>query len=779
MARNKKKRLNSLKAGLRRRSGLHRVRHQFRGLRLEPLEDRRMLTNFWADNFDGTGPNLGGGDRDAPNHANGDDGTLYQAGDYFVRTSDPGDGSTNGFNATFSNIQGTHYWRGEDLDGSGTNPDVINWTGISITGATGLSFSGDFGARNTQPFEAGDSIVLEADTGSGFTTILAFEATLASGAHLSHDTDLNTVGDGTLLTHALQTFSASIPGTGTTLALRLTADINGGSEEIAFDDFQLDGTIAGPEMDVAGNGNSIADGDVTPTATDDTDFGNVQVGNNNPNTFTITNTGSAALNLTGGPPAVSISGANAADFALTMDASTPVASGGGTETFTVTFNPSAAGLRTASISIANNDSDENPYNFDIHGTGLVSPEMDVSGNGNSIGSGDVTPNATDDTDFGAVAVVSGTNPNIFTITNTGAAALNLTDSPRVTITGDTSDFTLTVDATTPVAASGGTTPFTITFDPTTTGLRSATVSIANDDSDENPYTFDIQGTGSGTVFWTDDFETTAPTQGTRSAPNHANTTDGTIRASGDYFVRTNDPGSGANGFTNTFTNIQSSTYWRGEDLDDNGGTNPDIINWTGIDITGITDLNFSGFFGAGNSPFEAGDFITVEADAGSGFSTVLDFQPASSNLQEAVSGTDLVPSLDSFSGTIPGTGTTLALRITVGANGGSEEIAFDHFTLEGLLPPGPEMDVSGNAISIADGDVTPSPTDDTDFGNVQVGNSNPNTFTITNTGPGALNLTGGPPAVSTVGGSAMRPISHLRWTLPRQWPVAVVPRHLS
>ena len=87
---------------------------------------------------------------------------------------------------------------------------------------------------------------------------------------------------------------------------------------------------------------------------------------------------------------------------------------------------------------------------------------------------------------------------------------------------------LTVDATTPVGASGGTTPFTITFDPTTTGLRSATVSIANDDSDENPYTFDIQGTGSGTDFWTDDFETTAPTSGDRDAPNHADGDDGTI-----------------------------------------------------------------------------------------------------------------------------------------------------------------------------------------------------------------------------------------------------------
>ena len=54
-------------------------------------------------------------------------------------------------------------------------------------------------------------------------------------------------------------------------------------------------------MDVSGGGFSIPDGDTTPLVTDDTDFGNVQVGNNNPNTFTITNTGSADLTLTDSP----------------------------------------------------------------------------------------------------------------------------------------------------------------------------------------------------------------------------------------------------------------------------------------------------------------------------------------------------------------------------------------------------------------------------------------------------------------------------------------------
>ena len=85
--------------------------------------------------------------------------------------------------------------------------------------------------------------------------------------------------------------------------------------------------------------------------------------------------------------------------------------------------------------------------------------------------------------------------NTFTIQNLGTSNLTLTNpSPYVTITGHTADFTLTANPTTPIAASGSTT-FTITFNPTVVGLRSATVSIANDDSNENPYTFDIQGTG--------------------------------------------------------------------------------------------------------------------------------------------------------------------------------------------------------------------------------------------------------------------------------------------
>ncbi len=132
-----------------------------------------------------------------------------------------------------------------------------------------------------------------------------------------------------------------------------------------------------PEMDVSGLGVSIADGDATPSTTDDTDFGSHDISTgSNANTFTVTNTGSAVLNLTG-TPRVTIGGAHGADFTLTVDAATTVASGGGTTTFTITFDPSAVGLRTATVSIANDDADENPYNFSIQGTGTI-PEMDVT-----------------------------------------------------------------------------------------------------------------------------------------------------------------------------------------------------------------------------------------------------------------------------------------------------------------------------------------------------------------------------------------------------------------
>jgi len=200
-----------------------------------------------------------------------------------------------------------------------------------------------------------------------------------------------------------------------------------------------------------------------------------------------------SLNLTG-TPRVQITGVNAADFSVTVQPSSPVAASGNT-TFTVHFDPNAIGLRSATISIANDDANENPYDFAIQGTGTGAPEMDLLGNSVSIADGDATPSTSDHTDFGSADISSGSVDRVFTIANLGNVNLNLTGSPRVQISGaNAADFSVTVQPSSPVAASGNTT-FTVHFNPSAVGLRSATISIANDDANENPYDFAIQGTG--------------------------------------------------------------------------------------------------------------------------------------------------------------------------------------------------------------------------------------------------------------------------------------------
>jgi len=153
------------------------------------------------------------------------------------------------------------------------------------------------------------------------------------------------------------------------------------------------------------------------------------------------------------------------------------------------------------------------YTINIQ-TSAPQPEINIVGNGNDILDGDATPSSTDDTDFGTALVTSGSVAHTFTIQNTGAVDLTLDNpSPYVVIAGDTSEFTLTSNPTTPIASSGSTT-FTITFDPTSAGTKNATISIANNDSNENPYNFSITGQGtvpvcSNTVItlpYTQDFE---------------------------------------------------------------------------------------------------------------------------------------------------------------------------------------------------------------------------------------------------------------------------------
>ena len=129
----------------------------------------------------------------------------------------------------------------------------------------------------------------------------------------------------------------------------------------------------------------------------------------------------------------------------------------------------------------------------INTTGL-SPEIGLLGNGQSIPNNDATPSTSDGTDFGAVDVATDTLTRTFTIQNTGTGSLSLTGVPKVQITGS-SDFTVTLQPVSPVTIDNPTTTFQIRFAPSGAGIRTATVTIFNNDANEASYQFAIQGSG--------------------------------------------------------------------------------------------------------------------------------------------------------------------------------------------------------------------------------------------------------------------------------------------
>jgi sugar lactone lactonase YvrE len=85
---------------------------------------------------------------------------------------------------------------------------------------------------------------------------------------------------------------------------------------------------------------------------------------------------------------------------------------------------------------------------------------------------------------------------ILTIKTLGNGNLNLTGSPMVSVTG--TGFSVTANPPASIA-SANPSIVTLQFNPGAVGPATGTVSIVNNDSDENPFTLNLQATGVGTV----------------------------------------------------------------------------------------------------------------------------------------------------------------------------------------------------------------------------------------------------------------------------------------
>ncbi|MCF6180613.1 choice-of-anchor D domain-containing protein [Lutibacter sp.] len=493
---------------------------------------------------------------------------------------------------------------------------------------------------------------------------------------------------------------------GSTLQIIIRVKNGTGNAEIyGFDNILVQGTSGTAEINIQGNATDIPDGNTVISSTDDTYFGNVDISSGNTaHTFTIQNIGTASLSLTGANPYVVITG-DVTEFSLTSTPSATIGASSST-TFNITFNPTSLGSKTATISIANSDSNENPYTFSINGVGIsTTPEINVVGNNTTIVDGNTTISTTDDTNFGNVNISSAVLAHTFTIQNLGGIDLVLTNpSPYITISGATTEFTLTANPITPIGSTSSTT-FTITFNPTSTGTKTATISIANNDSNENPYTFDIQGVGIIPTYCFSNGDSTA----------------------GEYIGRvqlnTIDNSSGA-GTTSTgysdFTAISTNL----------------ILNTTHTVTVTKTWTSWS---------YSEGVSVWIDWNQDGDFSDT-----GEQVLSSAASTTSSV--FNSF--TVPSSATlgTTRMRVSMSYDaipsscGSFSYGEVEDYTINVTSSSVVEIDVLGNLNSIADGDTTPINSDETDFGTVNAGSTLDHTFTIDNLGNSSttLNLSGSP-----------------------------------
>lgn len=169
---------------------------------------------------------------------------------------------------------------------------------------------------------------------------------------------------------------------------RTTLRVISNDSDEGITDIVLTGTgtvLLVPAITVRGNGVSLVNGDVTPSVADQTDFGSVSVASGTVvRTFTIENSGTAELRLGG----VAVTGPLEEDFKVLKQPTSTVPAAGHT-TFQVSFDPTALGLRRATLSFTNNDAARSPFAFDIQGNGSGSSNADLANL--ALSAGDLTP----------------------------------------------------------------------------------------------------------------------------------------------------------------------------------------------------------------------------------------------------------------------------------------------------------------------------------------------------------------------------------------------------
>ncbi len=226
----------------------------------------------------------------------------------------------------------------------------------------------------------------------------------------------------------------------------------------------LTGTGIAPDMAV-----TIVGGFVPPL-----NFGGSKIGVPSATTFTVRveNNGTDVLNAS-----ISELGPHPGDWDYSPSATSFSVAAGGFRNIVATFTPGAAGARSATLRVTDNDGLSPTTQIDTAFTG--------TGQTPSIG---VAP---DPLTFAGRRVFTTSGSQMVTISNTGSVDLIVSDIQLTA--GDVADFGLTTSLPMTIAPAA-TGAFSVTFTPQAAGARSATISITSD-APGGPATITVDGTG--------------------------------------------------------------------------------------------------------------------------------------------------------------------------------------------------------------------------------------------------------------------------------------------
>jgi parallel beta-helix repeat protein len=204
-------------------------------------------------------------------------------------------------------------------------------------------------------------------------------------------------------------------------------------------------------------------------------FGETTIGAGKTQTIVVSNAGTANLQVT----ASTLSGANAAEFAVASGGAPFTLAPGATRHVVVSFKPASVGSKSANLTIASNDADTNPLIVALTGIGATATTPDIAVNPVTHSYGEVATGAS------AMQTIE--------VSNTGTAVLEV---KATTLAGaNAAEFSIQSGGAPFILASGASRELVVRFRPASAGAKSATLTLSCNDPDENPVQVRLAGSG--------------------------------------------------------------------------------------------------------------------------------------------------------------------------------------------------------------------------------------------------------------------------------------------